>query len=67
MDYSIIPKTIILIIVAVVVVWDVFLIFTGNHDATFSVIIYEASRKWPIIAFVFGMLCAHLFWQVYTR
>ena len=67
MDYAFITKLLIFLIVVVVVVWDLFLAISGNHSATFSVIIYESARKWPIIAFAFGMLCAHLFWQVYAR
>lgn len=67
MGYVTVTKVIIFLIVITVVVWDLFLATAGHHDATFSVIIHESSKKWPIVAFAFGMLCAHLFWQIYTR
>jgi hypothetical protein len=66
-DYETVTKVIILLIVVIVAVWDVFLISTGNCAATFSVVLYESSKAWPIIAFALGVLCGHVFWQIYSH
>jgi len=67
MNYETVTKVILLLIVFVVTVWDVFLISTGNYAATFSVVLYEAAKAWPIIAFALGVLCGHVFWQIYSH
>lgn len=74
MTYVLITRIIILLIVAVIAVWDFYLFWQINwngvqeaQNATFSVILYESSRRWPVIPFVFGFLCGHVFWQVYSR
>ncbi len=67
MDYASITKVLILLIVLLVVLWDAYVIFIGHQEATFSVILYESARRWPIISFVLGLVCGHLFWQVYTN
>jgi hypothetical protein len=67
MDYTSVTKVFILLIVVLVLVWDAYVILVGHQEATFSVILYESSKRWPIIAFVLGLVCGHLFWQVYTN
>ena len=67
MDYTLITRLIIFFVAVVVVIWDAFLMFKGHTDATFSVVLYESARKWPVIAFVVGFLCGHVFWQVYPK
>ena len=67
MDHVTITRMLIVLIVLVVGSWDAYLLFAGDQDATFSVVLYESSRQWPVIAFVAGFLCGHVFWQVYAR
>lgn len=74
MDYLLVTKLIILAIVLVIVGWDAYLLWQYHwygeieaQYATFSVVIYESSRRWPVIPFVFGFLAGHIFWQVYGR
>jgi len=67
MNYETVTKVILLLIVFVVTVWDVFLISTGNYSATFSVVLHESSKAWPIIGFALGVLCGHVFWQIYSH
>ena len=66
MDYTLITRLIIFFVAIVVVMWDSFLIFRGHTDATFSVVLYESARDFPVISFVAGFLCGHVFWQVYS-
>jgi hypothetical protein len=65
MSYVHITRMLVVFIVAVVAAWDVYVIYQGQQEATFSVVLYESSRRWPVIAFVLGFLCGHVFWQIY--
>ncbi len=65
MSYVHITRMLIVFIVSVVAAWDVYVIYQGQQEATFSVVIYESSRRWPVIPFVLGFLCGHIFWQIY--
>jgi hypothetical protein len=74
MDHVLITRIIILLIVVAVAGWDFYLFWQIHwngiehaQDATFSVILYESARRWPVIPFVLGFLCGHVFWQVYSR
>jgi hypothetical protein len=43
-------------------VWDVVANVSGHHDATVSRFLLSNSQKYPIIAFLFGLLAGHAFW-----
>jgi len=66
MDYTIITKLMLFFAVFIAVLWDAFLILKGHINATFSVVLYESAREFPVIGFVAGFLCGHVFWQVYS-
>ena len=65
MSYVHVTRMLVVFIVAVVAAWDVYVIYQGQQEATFSVVLYESSRRWPVIPFVLGFLCGHIFWQIY--
>ena len=65
MSYVHITRMLIALIVLVIAVWDFYVIYQGHQEATFSVVIYESSKRWPVIPFVLGFLCGHIFWQIY--
>jgi uncharacterized membrane protein len=67
MDHVVITRMLIVLVILTMGSWDAYLICTGNEDATVSVVLYESARKWPVIAFVVGFLCGHVFWQVYPK
>ena len=67
MDHITVTRMLIVLIVLVVGSWDSYLLFVGDEDATVSVVLYESARQWPVIAFMAGFLCGHVFWQVYPR
>tara|TARA_R110002020_G_scaffold427218_5_gene636557 strand:- start:107 stop:313 length:207 start_codon:yes stop_codon:yes gene_type:complete len=60
--WILIPKLIIWAFIVAVFVWDVIANMSGNHEATVSVFLLSTSRKYPIIAFLFGLLAGHAFW-----
>lgn len=52
------------ILTAVVwIVWDVYAYSTGGNEATISRVITEASRDWPIIPLLVGIVLGHLFFS----
>ena len=65
MSYVHVTRMLIVFIILVVALWDCYVLYQGQQQATFSVVIYESSKKWPVIPFVLGFLCGHIFWQVY--
>jgi len=48
--------------VVLLVLLDLLMLSMGGVDATFSRVIYDASKREPIIPFAAGVLCGHLFW-----
>jgi len=60
--WLLIPKLIIWSFITMVFVWDVIANVSGHHDATISVFLLSTSQKYPIIAFLFGLLAGHAFW-----
>ncbi len=65
MSYVHVTRMLIVFIIFIVALWDCYVLSQGQQQATFSVVIYESSKKWPVIPFVLGFLCGHIFWQVY--
>ena len=65
MSYVHVTRMLIVFIILIVALWDCYVLSQGQQQATFSVVIYESSKKWPVIPFVLGFLCGHIFWQVY--
>jgi hypothetical protein len=57
-------KAFILIAVAIIVVFDVFLIFSKGAPSSISAYIIRASEQHPSISFGFGFLAGHLFWRM---
>jgi putative effector of murein hydrolase len=47
-----------------VVLYDIAARWFGGNDATVSVVLSDAARKWPVIALAAGALMGHLFWPV---
>jgi hypothetical protein len=62
-------KTMTLLVVAfcvvVIFVYDLMVVLLYQDvNATVSNTIYQASKRAPIIAFLAGVLCGHLFWPI---
>lgn len=56
--------TILLILVAILILgaWDIYAAANAIDGDTISEIILEAALRSPIIPFVSGVVCGHLFW-----
>ena len=49
-------------VVLLLLAYDAAALVLGGVQATISRVILEWSRKYPIIPFLCGVLCGHLFW-----
>jgi hypothetical protein len=56
-----ITQKVILATIAILVIYDIWAVITGGVEKTLSYVTYITSQKHPIIAFLAGMLCWHLF------
>ena len=56
--------TVILLLTLVVglIFFDFWAVGQGGFEATISRVIYDTAREWPILPFLGGFLCGHLFW-----
>lgn len=64
MTYHDITALILIVVTFVGIVYDVWVKYKDpTGDSTISWIILSSSKKWPAIAFAFGFLCGHLFFQ----
>lgn len=56
--------TILLLSIAIVVLggWDIYVAVNDANGDTISEIVLAASVQRPIIPFVLGVICGHLFW-----
>jgi len=63
MWWTTIPKAILTSFILIVIVWDLAAGILGHPEATFSRVLLDASENHPIIAFIFGMVCGHVWWS----
>lgn len=45
-------------------VFDVLARVAGGNEATVSAVLLDASKAWPIIPIIFGILIGHIWWSV---
>jgi len=45
-----------------VAAWDIWAVASGRPDDTVSHTFLDWSTSYPIFAFVFGIVCGHVFW-----
>jgi len=58
----VITKIFICFIVAMVAIFDIFMMINSGNNVTISSIICEYAANYPIIPFIFGLIAGHLFW-----
>jgi len=49
-------------VVGLIMIYDVWAITKLGYVATISYTLYQASKSWPVIPLVFGIIAGHLFW-----
>lgn len=54
----------ILVAVLVIAVYDGYVLIEGGTEASISHTLYMWSHKYPLVTFLWGMLCGHLFWRI---
>jgi len=57
-------KIVSMIILAAIVLWDVFVMVTDGADSSISSMLIEMSYQYPIMPFSIGVVCGHLFWRM---
>jgi hypothetical protein len=48
----------------VIAAFDGFIMAKGGTEASISHYLITASYKYPIMTFMFGVICGHLFWRM---
>lgn len=55
---------IIILTIVILIGYDVYVVLVHGTEASISSVIITASYDLPIIPFVSGFLCGHLFWRM---
>lgn len=66
MNYKKITAVFIGISIAIIAGYDVFVIASAGSGASISWAIISWSREHPVVSFVAGFICGHLFWSMRT-
>ncbi len=59
-----ITKVLLLIVLAALVGYDVWVMATVGQDASISKTIIDWGLNYPMVPFAFGVLIGHFFWQL---
>lgn len=43
--------------------WDIWVLTCTHERRTVSQVVWDLSSRWPILPFMVGLLCGHLFFQ----
>ena len=54
------------IVVAAIAIFDVWIILKKGKQESISAHIIRASHKYPMLPFLLGIVCGHLFWSMDT-
>lgn len=57
----------IVVVVAMVVIFDIWIIWKRGKPASISATIIRGSKKFPLITLAVGMLLGHLYWSMQTQ
>lgn len=63
MNFELITVIVMVATVIALLAYDVYAIKKGGVEASISQVMLNSSKKFPLIPFLFGMLCGHFFWQ----
>lgn len=65
MEFINLTKLLIVLAFCLVLIWDIaVMIFSNNVNATISIVLYTLSKNHPMIPFIIGVLCGHVFWPL---
>lgn len=52
---------------AIIIGYDIWAVLRGGVEATISSVIFNASLRFPLIPFAFGVLAGHFWFPVYEK
>ena len=58
---------IIIVLASVLMVWDVYVVFSPEPGDTVSEVTLYFAQRHPVIPFLAGVVCGHLFWPQHVR
>ena len=64
MNSKTITTAILLVTLAILLLYDAVAVYWFGYPGTISIVVYEASKNWPIIPFLAGIVCGHLFFPI---
>jgi len=64
MNVKTLTKIFILVSIAVIALFDVYVFTAGGTEATISWTMYTWSHEYPAFTFSMGFVAGHLFWQM---
>jgi hypothetical protein len=59
--------TVIVATTAIIIGYDVWAVLAGGVESTISAVIFNASMRFPLIPFAFGVLAGHFWFPVYEK
>lgn len=51
------------VVVSAVLIYDIWATVRHGRESTVSAVILSWAKNYPIVPFVFGLVCGHLFWS----
>lgn len=60
----IITRIFLLVMVAIMVLYDAIIIGLKGFDGSISVVVFEAAKEWPIVPLLTGIVAGHLFFPI---
>ncbi len=60
--WKLITGIVVLSVIVLGLAYDLVALGMGGKEATVSRLCYYTCCRYPIVAFMFGVLCGHLFW-----
>jgi hypothetical protein len=52
------------LLIAIIAIYDIWIMAKGGTESSISHMIIVASYKYPLVPFMFGIVCGHLFWRM---
>lgn len=49
--------------IGIIAIWDTYAMWKHGLEKTLTALLIKGSKKNPIIPFLFGLFCGHLFWS----
>lgn len=61
-DAKTVTRMAILMAVIFLLIYDFFAVYRFGFEGTISTVVYSMSKEYPVVSFMTGLVCGHLFW-----